>query len=79
MAKKFPLSPANPERVCWGCDLYCPSNSMRCGNGTVRTPHPSELFGEDWQQWFPDTGDTAPEPAAEGSAAPVDPAPPTDT
>jgi hypothetical protein len=22
-----------------------------CGNGTVATPHPSELFGEDWLQW----------------------------
>lgn len=22
---------------------------MLCGNGSVRTPHPSELFGEDWQ------------------------------
>lgn len=21
---------------------------MRCGNGTIRTPHPVELFGEDW-------------------------------
>jgi len=49
MAKKFPLLPAQPQRVCWGCDLYCPSESMRCGNGSVRTPHPSELFGEDWE------------------------------
>lgn len=45
---KSPLHPKNPERVCWGCDLYCPANDMRCGNGTIRTPHPVELFGEDW-------------------------------
>ncbi|MBS0174921.1 MAG: DUF3079 domain-containing protein, partial [Nitrospira sp.] len=23
MAKKFPLHPKNPERICWGCDKYC--------------------------------------------------------
>jgi len=21
---------------------------MRCGNGTIRAPHPVELFGSDW-------------------------------
>jgi hypothetical protein len=51
MAKKFPIVPANPHRVCWGCDKYCPSDAMACGNGSVRTPHPSELFGEDWAEW----------------------------
>jgi hypothetical protein len=51
MAKKFPVVPVHPERVCWGCDLYCPADSMRCGNGSERTQHPSELFGPDWQQW----------------------------
>jgi hypothetical protein len=50
-AKKFPVTPAHPERVCWGCDLYCAARDMRCGNGSDRTPHPVELFGEDWQQW----------------------------
>ncbi|WP_461160645.1 DUF3079 domain-containing protein [Simplicispira piscis] len=49
--KKFPQAPAHPERVCWGCDLYCPAKDMRCGNGSDRTPHPAELFGEDWAQW----------------------------
>lgn len=45
---KIPLHPKHPERVCWGCDLYCPAEDLRCGNGTIRTQHPVELFGEDW-------------------------------
>lgn len=45
---KVPLHPKHPERVCWGCDLYCPADDLRCGNGTIRTQHPVELFGEDW-------------------------------
>lgn len=49
MAKKFPSNPPHPERLCWGCDLYCPATDLRCGNGSDRTPHPSELWGEDWQ------------------------------
>ena len=48
MAKKFPLEPSHPERVCWGCDRYCPATSMACGNGAGRTQHPAEMFGEDW-------------------------------
>ena len=48
---KVPLHPKNPERVCWGCDQYCPADALRCGNGTVRTQHPVELFGEDWLEW----------------------------
>lgn len=47
-APKIPLRPKNPERICWGCDKYCPANDLRCGNGTIRTPHPAELFGDDW-------------------------------
>jgi hypothetical protein len=47
----LPLHPAHPERVCWGCDLYCPARALACGNGSVRTPHPEELFGPDWQEW----------------------------
>ena len=50
MTKK-PLRPANPERVCWGCNKYCPANDLACGNGTIRTPHPCELFGDDWLEW----------------------------
>ena len=47
-AKRFPEHPAHPERLCWGCDRYCASSEMLCGNGSVRTPHPVELFGDDW-------------------------------
>ncbi len=47
---KIPLHPKHPERVCWGCDLYCPAEDLRCGNGTIRTQHPVELFGEDWME-----------------------------
>ncbi len=48
MAKKFPLHPKHPERICWGCDLYCPSRSLACGNGADRTMHPAEMLGDDW-------------------------------
>ena len=48
---KLPLHPANPERVCWGCDKYCPADDLACGNGTIRTAHPCELFGDDWHEW----------------------------
>ncbi len=51
MVKKFPIHPKHPERVCWGCAKYCPADSLMCGNGSVATPHPSELFGEDWVSW----------------------------
>ena len=55
MAKKFPIHPSHPERVCWGCDKYCPEDDLACGSGTIRTPHPVELFGEDWLEWSEDT------------------------
>jgi hypothetical protein len=45
------LNPPHPERVCWGCDKYCPADDLACGNGTVRTMHPVELFGGDWLEW----------------------------
>ena len=48
---KLALHPKHPERVCWGCDQYCAADDLRCGNGTVRTQHPSELFGQDWLEW----------------------------
>jgi hypothetical protein len=47
-----PLAPAHPERICWGCDKYCAETELACGNGTIRTPHPVELFGEDWIRLF---------------------------
>lgn len=63
MAKKFPLHPANPQRLCWGCERYCPSDAMACGNGSVRSPHPAELFGDDWMDWGLPASDAAGEPA----------------
>ena len=48
---KAPLWPAHPERICWGCDKYCAADDLACGNGTIRTPHPCELFGDDWLDW----------------------------
>lgn len=47
-AKRFPIVPARPERICWGCDLYCPADDLRCGNGSDRTQHPVELMGAEW-------------------------------
>jgi len=45
---------------------------MACGNGSVATPHPSELFGDDWMEWGLDAGKADDEPAtpvAEGPPA----------
>ena len=47
---RLPLHPKYPERVCWGCDKFCPAGDLRCGNGTIRAPHPAELFGNDWDE-----------------------------
>ncbi|MBI3145790.1 MAG: DUF3079 domain-containing protein [Pseudogulbenkiania sp.] len=59
MAKKFPLLPKHPERICWGCDKYCSVDELRCGNGSDRTQHPMELFGEDWAELENDTTEEA--------------------
>lgn len=64
MAKIFPLHPKHPERICWGCDKYCPVDSLACGNGSERTQHPSELFGDDWADWGIDA------PASDAAAQP---------
>lgn len=72
MAKTFPIKPANPQRVCWGCDRYCPADALMCGNGTVATMHPSELFGDDWMEWGLDAGKAD----AEAKSPPQTPAPP---
>jgi len=45
---RIPLHPKYPERICWGCDTYCPADELACGNGTIRTAHPIELLGDDW-------------------------------
>lgn len=62
MAKVFPINPKHPERVCWGCDKYCPADSLACGNGSERTQHPVELFGEDWMEWGLDAPKEAAKP-----------------
>ena len=49
---RIPILPAHPERVCWGCDKFCPADSLACGNGTIAALHPAELFGDDWLEWF---------------------------
>ncbi|HLH18833.1 MAG TPA: DUF3079 domain-containing protein, partial [Bryobacteraceae bacterium] len=49
---QFPIHPAHPERICWGCEKLCPADDMCCGNGTIRTPHPCELMGDDWYEWL---------------------------
>ncbi|MGE5339506.1 MAG: DUF3079 domain-containing protein [Gemmatimonadota bacterium] len=67
MAKKFPVNPKHPERNCWGCDKYCSAKSMMCGNGSERTQHPVELFGEDWMEWGAEAAAT--EPPAEAMAS----------
>jgi hypothetical protein len=46
--KKGISNPAHPERVCWGCDRYCAADDLACGNGSIRTQHPAELLGTDW-------------------------------
>src|SRR6478735_6225706 len=57
----YPTHPAHPERVCWGCDEYCPAHDLSCGKDTVRTPHPIELFGDDWNRTATGEDDSADE------------------
>lgn len=63
MAKKFPLHPKYPERVCWGCDKYCPAKDLQCGNGSGRTQHPAEMLGDDWYLWGDWGIEDAPDPS----------------
>ncbi len=70
MTKKFPINPANPERICWGCDQFCAIAAMTCAN--ERSPHPSELFGDDWLAWgeqqlSPNSPPTAPSISADNT------------
>ena len=48
MAKKLPIFPKNPDRICCGCDKYCAATDLQCGNGSERIQHPFELDGPDW-------------------------------
>lgn len=75
MAKKFPLHPKYPERICWGCDKYCPVDNLGCGNGSSRTMHPSEVLGDDWYlcgDWGLDVPDAS-KAVAETTPAPGKP------
>lgn len=65
---KFPIHPAHPERVCWGCDKLCPADDLRCGNGSDRAQHPVELFGEDWWEWSNEQANSDAEAAQETPA-----------
>jgi hypothetical protein len=49
--ENFPIHPKHPERICWGCNKFCPADDLACGNGSIRSPHPVELFGDDWFEW----------------------------
>lgn len=69
-SKRFPNHPSHPERLCWGCEKYCASSAMRCGNGSVRTPHPAELFGDDWMDWGLDAAADAEAVSASEAEAP---------
>jgi hypothetical protein len=53
-SSRVPLHPKRPESICWGCDRYCPAGDLYCGNGTIRTPHPVELLGDDWMDETPE-------------------------
>ncbi|MFY2606102.1 DUF3079 domain-containing protein [Achromobacter ruhlandii] len=72
MVKKFPLHPKHPERICWGCDRYCPTDALACGNGSDRTMHPAELLGDDWHtvgNWGLDDDEDKGAGAGTGAAA----------
>lgn len=56
---RIAVRPKHPERVCWGCDKYCAAEDLACGNGTIRTLHPVELFGDDWLEWIKERNERA--------------------
>lgn len=60
VTRTIPLHPGHPERICWGCEHFCPADAMRCGNGTDRAQHPVELWGEDWTEFEPGTQEGTP-------------------
>jgi hypothetical protein len=68
MAKPFPLHPKHPERICWGCDRYCATTDLACGNGADRTMHPAEMIGDDWYE-HGDWGLTPEPPATDEPSA----------
>ncbi|HEY6358836.1 MAG TPA: DUF3079 domain-containing protein [Vicinamibacterales bacterium] len=72
-AAALPLHPRHPERICWGCERLCPADDLGCGGGTVRAPHPIELFGEDWLEWSKVRNENGPERLAPMPAPAVSP------
>ena len=61
------------KRQCWGCDRYCSTDELACGNGSDRTMHPAELLGDDWYtvgNWGLEDDDVAADPKG-GTAAPA--------
>lgn len=52
VVKRSSIYPPHTERICWGCDRWCPATHMVCGNGKERTEHPCELFGDSWSRRF---------------------------
>ena len=44
--KEALIHPRHPERICWGCDRYCPSSDLACRE--ERLVHPIEVDGYDW-------------------------------
>jgi len=76
MAKIFPLRPAKPESICWGCDRYCPAGDLACGNGADRVQHPYELFGEGWESFGLNAPATDTPAAGTAAGAPSTPAAP---
>lgn len=52
--QRIPKHPKRPERICWGCERLCAANKMLCGNGSERSQHPCELFGDDWYESLTD-------------------------
>jgi hypothetical protein len=62
--------PVHPERICWGCEKYCPAENLACGNGTIRCPHPVELFGDEWLESVAEEPASAADSAASDSPGP---------
>ena len=56
---RIAMRPKHPERICWGCEKFCPAEDLACGNGTIRTLHPVELFGHDWLEWMEERSERA--------------------
>jgi Protein of unknown function (DUF3079) len=62
---KDPFAARQPGASLLGLQQVLPGDDLACGNGTIRTPHPCELFGDDWLEWSLGKGtDSAASPTA---------------